>query len=195
MVQDSPQEPGAADSSPTSSSTDQSQAFHFLDDSLHETLLNIFRHRVDPLVRILHWPSFLEQYRSLRRRRTSHAQGSPNPQYSGNYYPATGFEPTEQRLYSGHPIVPTQGQRPYPDLPADTMHDIAFMGLLYAVYYAAVVSILDSPNQPDLGQNLSAFNLASTFRQEVTTRVFTFDETTARVQSIQILQAMVLALV
>jgi hypothetical protein len=160
------------------------------DDRLHETLLNTFRQRVDPLVRLLHWPSFLEQCHAVRQGTVSQNEESSNTQYPSNFFPSTQFDTAQQTLYSNTRIVPSQNPSSRTMSP-----DPAFIGLLYSVYYAAVVSVIHGPNPPDLGNNVNPFSLMATFKGEVTKRVLALDGNASEPQSLQSLQAMTLALV
>ena len=160
------------------------------DDRLHETLLNLFRHRVDPLARVLHWPSFLRDCESLRRR-LAQAQGPLSMQQPVNYYAGPEFVPSQQGPYSN---LATQDHQPLYASSSRSITDGSFIALLYTVYYAAAIPVQDSPHPPDLGQNVSIFDLAAAFRNEVTPRVLSLNEH-AKVESIPRIQAVVLALV
>jgi hypothetical protein len=113
----------------------------------------------------------------------------------GGYYTASGFEPPQQSLYSHPSLVSTRSQSQSYSGPSAIVPDPSFLGLLYTVYYAAAVSIMDSPHPPDLGPNVSAFDLAASFRHEVATRVLSLNENMARSESLTMIQAVLLALV
>lgn len=164
-------------------------------DQLHEKLLNIFSHHVDPLIRLVHWPSFLERSRVFRQRRASYAHTSPISQYPNPYFPGASFDPSQQVVFPNPPVVPSQGQALHTRPVVAVSSDSAFLALLYSIYYAAVISIIDSPTPPDLGQSFSAFDLASTFKREVTSRVLSLNESIASSESLEMLQALVLSLV
>lgn len=168
----------------------QNASLSLPDDSLHETLLNTFRCHVDPLVRLLHWPSFLEQCQIFRQRTASPAEERSNSQYSSPFFPSAQFETAPQTMYSNPRIVPSQNPTSRTKSP-----DPAFIGLLYSVYYAAIVSIVHGPSPQDLGSNINPFSLMATFKGEVAKRVLALDGSVARPQSLQALQAMTLALV
>lgn len=182
-------------SSAGTSLADSARGLSLPDDQLHDTLLSIFRHRVDPLVRVLHWPSFVEKSRAFRRRTQPETESSPHLQYSSGYYSAAGFDASPQRMYPNPSILSSQGQSPYAESSPAVSIDPSFVGLLYAVYYAAVVSVIDSPNPPSLGDNINAFDLSTTFKREIGIRVMAPAAGVARTQSIELLQAMVITLV
>ena len=160
-----------------------------LDDHLHDTLLGVFSHQVNPLVRIIHWPSFVEQARALRHSRKSQVYPSTVSQYSESYFSAPPFDAAQQGIYPDPSMVSSPGQ---------TIHsrsDSAFLALLYSVYYAATLAIMDSSTAPDLGNNITAFDLATTFKQEISTRISALNEDIADSESLEMLQALVLNLV
>jgi hypothetical protein len=72
--------------------------------------------------------------------------------------------------------------------------EAAFVGLLYSVYYAAVVSVIDEQSAPGLDERFDAIKLANTFKKEVSTRLLSVDRNMAT-PPIQLLQGIVLALV
>lgn len=164
-------------------------------DQLHEKLLGIFSHHVDPMIRLIHWPSFLERSRSFRQRRASHARTSPISPYPNAYFSGAPFDASQPVVFPNPPVVPSQSQSIHPRPIAATSSDSAFLGLLYSVYYAAVISVMDSPNPPDLGQSFTAFDLATTFKREITSRVLSLNESVASSESLEMLQALVLSLV
>ncbi|KAF2737800.1 hypothetical protein EJ04DRAFT_86987 [Polyplosphaeria fusca] len=146
-----------------------------LSDQLHELLLNLFSHRVDPLIRILHWPSFLARAKCFRRRRAAQI---PTDDARYPYFAEAAYDASQQYLESSYP----------------EMLDSTFMALLYSVYYAALVSVIDSPSPPDLGPHINVFSLITTFKREVTNRVLPMNDAVARNQSLEVLQAAVLYL-
>jgi hypothetical protein len=164
-------------------------------DQLHEKLLNIFSHHVDPLIRLVHWPSFLERSRVFRQRRASYPHTSPISQYPNSYFPGAPFDPSQQVVFPNPPVLPSQGQALHPQPVVTASSDSAFLALLYSIYYAAVISVIDSPTPPDLGQSFSVFDLASTFKREVTSRVLSLNEKVASSESLEMLQALILSLV
>lgn len=160
-----------------------------LDDHLHDTLLGVFSHEVDPLIRIIHWPSFVEQARALRHSRKSQVCPPTVSQYSENYFSAPPFDAAQQGIYLEPSMVPSQGQ---------TIHsrsDSAFLALLYSVYHAATLAIMDSSTAPDLGNSITAFDLATTVKEEISTRISALNENIADSESLEMLQALVLNLV
>ncbi|KAH7132193.1 fungal-specific transcription factor domain-containing protein [Dendryphion nanum] len=149
-----------------------------LDEQLHETLLSIFRHRVDPLVRVLHWPSFIERARLYRHPASPQTHQTGSDQFAGPYFTENQFNTPRQN-----------GMQP-PGPPHNQQTNQHFVALLYTVYYAAIVAIIDSPNPPELGQDISVFN--HSFKREVMNRVLSLDKRVKLPESLQILQAMVL---
>lgn len=190
---------GYHDSSTTEGSspgayTNQYPRMSLPDDGLHDILLNIFRDRVDPMIRILHWPSFLEECRHFRQNKSSQAEGSTNLQYSRSYYSGTVFDASQQEPYQNPSVVGSSAQRLYSSTYTAARTSAAFASLLYSVYYAAVISVIESPNLPDLGSSINAFNLAATFKREINNQVVGLGGVAVE-PSLQRLQGMVLALV
>ncbi|KAF2113072.1 fungal-specific transcription factor domain-containing protein [Lophiotrema nucula] len=177
-----------------SSSSESEMELPLPNDQLHETLLSLYSHRVDSLVRVLHWPSFVEQSRAFRRRKAAKLHAPEGTTFSNTYYADPSFDPSQQGMYSTTPIVPSQSSEQLSNTRSLAAFDLGFTALLYSVYYAAVVSVIDSPNPPDLGRNINAFSLAATFKREVTNRVMSLDAKVARSESLEMLQAMVLHL-
>lgn len=164
--------------SPTGNSTNRDPRLSLPDDRLHETLLNLFRKRVDPLIRIIHWPSFQERCSTFRSNRGPYSE--------------TGYSLQQQGSYQSVPIVPSQGNSPYPQVSGTSPWE-DFAGLLYAVYYAAAISLVEDPNRPQIGANINTYSLAATYKQEATTRILTCDPSTR--SSLESLQATILILV
>ncbi|KAF2281062.1 uncharacterized protein EI97DRAFT_19444 [Westerdykella ornata] len=161
------------------------------DESLHEILLDVFRKRVDPLVRVLHLPTFLDQYRAFKQtmyqRDEISAQSLPS-----TYYPVNVLAPQQGECVNIPPTAsPHQRSTSKPEalkLPSE-----AFVGLLYSVYYAAVVTLIEDPNQVEIGHGVDIFNLAATLKREVQERVMRIGTDTPR-SSLQLLQGMVLVM-
>jgi hypothetical protein len=147
---------------------------------------------VDPLIRLLHWPSFLEQSHAFRQAVLAQNLELAETPFQRSSYPESGYGPQQQPHYQRVPMVPSQRS-----LPRTQAHKISsysdFAGLLYAVYYAAVVSLLEDPSQPQLGTNINNYNLARTYKREATSRVAPTG--TSVNGSLESLQAMVLMLV
>lgn len=177
----------------SASTSNQDPRLSLPDSQLHDTLLNIYRNRVDPLVRILHWPTFLEQSKAFRQGVENPTEGASNPQYSSNYFLTPGYT-AQQGYYSNMPITSSQGENIYAEAVALARTDGAFVGLLYTVYYSAVISMIDAPTPPELGTRMDLFELARAFKKEIGARVMTNDRVDSR-STIPLLQAMVLALV
>jgi hypothetical protein len=163
-------------------------------DQLHDILLNIFRQRVDPLLRLIHWPKFLETCRDYRRKSASQVSTRSTPQYAGGFYPDASFDPSGQ-LYTQATVMQAQNPGLYTAIPESASSNAAFSALLYSIYYAAIISIIDNPRPPDLGPDINVFNMEAVFRKEVTTRVIRSHEGFAKTASMEMLQAMVLNLV
>lgn len=194
MLGDNPQDERLRPVASPITSTNEPLVAPFPDEQLHDTLLGIFRQRVDPLVRIMHWPTFLEHARAFRRRKLGQIHGSPGGQYTTSFFPDRPYNEIQQALYPP-PTVQSQNPGPYPASASFSGDDASFTALLFSVYYAATVSVVDSPNPPDLGQNISVLSLASSFKSEVMNRAMSLNEGIARSGSLQMLQAMVLYLV
>lgn len=173
----------------------------FPDERLHETLLRVFHDHVDPLIRLLHWPSFEKQCRAFWKRRSLHIpvhaqlRMSPGPQYSTNYFPRPSYETPQTQLYPGPPDEQPQSQASYENISDTAEFDTAFMAVLYSIYYAAAVSLLDNRNPPDLGRNIDAINLVAIFKREITNHVIPLNDGILNAGSLPILQAIVLYLV
>ncbi|PSN65346.1 hypothetical protein BS50DRAFT_589758 [Corynespora cassiicola Philippines] len=153
-------------------------------EELHETLLLLFSTRVDPFVRVLHWPSFAGKsavLRSKTQKRSLHQGGA----YMGTYFPAL----PQSGRYRSPRVGPTSTEAastgPRISNPA---HNSAFLALLYAVYFAAVISVVDGPNPHEL-RNYSAFELLATFEREIKKRVVYPDEDLVHLDSIEFIQA------
>lgn len=161
-----------------------------IDDRLHETLLEAFGHRVDPIVRVLHWPSFQEKCIMFRQKRRSQMQMSTNPAYTGAYVQDPQFPTSQPTQYTAPAVGPLGGEKK-----ETASSDRAFSTLLCAVYYAAIISIVHGPNPSDLAQSINAVGLWSSLRREMTSRLNIMDETFVQAASMDLLQAMVLYLV
>ncbi|KAF2876440.1 hypothetical protein BDV95DRAFT_602419 [Massariosphaeria phaeospora] len=175
-------------------SPSEEQAPPFLDDQVHDLLLTLFSHRVDPLIRVLHWPSFIERVNEYRRRTTSTMRTSPGSQFSNAYYSVPSFDPSQQGIYPNPPTVRSRDQPGYGPSRSIVSSEPAFVTLLHTVYYAAIVSVIESPNPPDLGQNIDIMSLAQTYKRVVANRVLALGGNALRYGSLEALQAMVLAL-
>ncbi|KAF2658318.1 hypothetical protein K491DRAFT_276236 [Lophiostoma macrostomum CBS 122681] len=130
----------------------------------------------------------------MLRGKSSRSHGPTNVQEAGGYYAASGFEQPQPSLYAHQALTSTRNQTHAYSSSSTSIQDPSFLGLLYTVYYAAAVSIMDSPHPPALGENVSAFDLVASFRHEVATRVLSLNENTSRYESISIIQAILLAL-
>lgn len=166
------------------------ETLRMIDDRLHDTLLEAFSHRVDPIVRVLHWPSFQEKCIQFRQRRRSQMQLSTGSSYTGAYVQETQFSAPQPSPFSTSGI-PAMGS----EKKGITGSDRAFSTLLCAVYYASIISIVHGPNPSDLAQNINAVGLWSSLRREMTSRLNIMDETFVQAASIEFLQAMVIYLV
>ena len=161
-----------------------------IDDRLHETLLEAFSHRVDPIVRVLHWPSFQEKCIAFRQRRRSQMHLSTGSSYTGAYVQEAQYSAPQRSPYPTSPISAMGTEKK-----STTGSDRAFSTLLCAVYYASIISIVHGPNACDLAQNINAVGLWSSLRREMTSRLNIMDETFVQAASMELLQAMVLYLV
>lgn len=150
-----------------------------VDDRLHEILLGVYGQRVDPIVRVLHWPTFLEKCRIFR-------QGSNYPGAYAEASPTTTFANPAS-------VLPQRGAHPKRSIESASIGS-TFVAVLYSVYFAAMASICHSANPPDLG-NVNSITLWSTFQKEVSTRIGVADGKYVRTESVEMLQAMVLYMV
>lgn len=166
-----------------------------IDDRLHETLLEAFSHRVDPIVRVLHWPSFQEKCSTFRRRRRSQMQIPVGAAYTGAYVQDPHYSAQQTSPFSSSAIPTIQGPTLGGDKQPSTNFDRAFATLLCTVYYASIISIIHGPNPSDLAQSINAVGLWSSLRREMTSRLNIMDESFVQATSMELLQAMVLYLV
>lgn len=166
-----------------------------IDDRLHETLLEAFSHRVDPIVRILHWPSFQEKCASFRRSRHAKMQISRDPSYTGTFVQEPQFTATQTSPFPDSAISTLHSPQLGNNKPMSTSSDRAFGTLLCSVYYASIISIVHGPNPSDLAQSINAVGLWSALRREMTSRLNIMDESFVQAASVDFLQAMVLYLV
>jgi hypothetical protein len=161
-----------------------------VDERLHEILLGVYSERVDPIVRVLHWPTFLERSRIFRQGTLGHAQTTGASSYSGAYPQASPVA-----TFANPAALLSQRTTQSKGSVGSGSIGSAFVALLYSVYFAAMASICHSPNQPDLGQNVNSITLWSTFRKEVSNRIGLADGKYVRSDSVEMLQAMVLHMV
>ncbi|CAI6341917.1 unnamed protein product [Periconia digitata] len=169
------------------------EAISLIDDRLHDLLLSVFSQRVDPLVHVLHWPSFLERCHEYRQR--SSARTSPAattvPNYPSAYPPGASYNSPAAIQFANPATIPsstTSLQSTRPISPSDD----TFLTLLYSVYYASLVSIVHSPNPPNLDQNNSPIALFTAIKREISTRMSRLENQISRSDSIGMLQAMIL---
>jgi hypothetical protein len=161
-----------------------------VDDRLHEILLGVYGQRVDPIVRVLHWPTFLEKCRIFRQGALAHVQTTAASNYTGAYVeasPATTFANPAS-------LLPQRGAHSKSSIESASIGS-TFVAVLYSVYSAAMASICHSANPPDLGQNVNSITLWSTFQKEVSMRIGLADGKYVQTESVEMLQAMVLYMV
>jgi hypothetical protein len=161
-----------------------------VDDRLHEILLGVYGQRIDPIVRVLHWPSFLEKCRIFRQGTLAHVQTTATPNYPGAY-----AQTSPVTTYTNPTNLLPQRSTDSKSLMESSSIGSAFVALLYSVYCAAMASICHSTNQPDLGQNINPVTLWSTFQKEVSSRITLVDGKYVRTESVEMLQAIVLYMV
>ena len=166
-----------------------------IDDQLHETLLEAFSHRVDPIVRVMHWPSFQEKCSVFRRRRRSQMQIPVGATYTGAYVQEQQYPAQQTSPYTGSAISTIQGPTLGGVKHSGTNFERAFATLLCTVYYASIISIIHGPNPSDLAQSINAVGLWHSLRREITSRLNIMDESFVQAASLELLQAMVLYLV
>jgi hypothetical protein len=171
------------------------ETLRMIDDQLHETLLEAFSHRVDPIVRVLHWPSFQEKCDIFRQGRRSQMQIPAATSYTRAYVQDTHYSAQQTSPFTGSTIPNIQGPTLGGDKQSNTSFDRAFATLLCTVYYASIISIVHGPNPSDLAQSINAVGLWSSLRREMTSRLNIMDESFVQAASMELLQAMVLYLV
>ncbi|KAF2645722.1 hypothetical protein P280DRAFT_128144 [Massarina eburnea CBS 473.64] len=143
------------------------------------------------MIRILHWPSFLDRCRAFRKSTAADAQETSVSNFPSAYATGSAYD-SRQSIPFAHPtILPSDSGKMQTNVTVPPS-DAAFGTLLYSVYFASLVSIIHSPNPPDLDQNVNAGTLWATFKSEVTTRISKLDGKLARADSIEMLQAMIL---
>ncbi|KAF2441171.1 hypothetical protein P171DRAFT_488738 [Karstenula rhodostoma CBS 690.94] len=170
------------------------ETLRMIDDQLHETLLEAFSHRVDPIVRVLHWPSFEDKCSIFRRRRRSQMQMPVGAAYTGAYVQDPHYSAQQPSPFTGSAIRTIQGPTLGGDKQSSTNFDRAFATLLCTVYYASIISIIHGPNPSDLAQSINAVGLWSSLRREMISRLNIMDESFVQAASMELLQAMVLYL-
>ncbi|PVH95492.1 hypothetical protein DM02DRAFT_148881 [Periconia macrospinosa] len=168
-------------------------AIPLVDDRLHDVLLGVFSQRVDPLIHILHWPSFLERCHEYRRHASSHASPAMAAvsSFAGAYSTGTPYNSPPAMPYSNPAGLPAN-TAPLRSTPATFSTEENFLTLLYSVYFASLVSIIQSPNPPNLGQNINSVTLCASVKREVLKRISKLDNGPTRADSIDTIQAMVL---
>jgi hypothetical protein len=75
-----------------------------------------------------------------------------------------------------------------------SVFEAEFAGLLFSVYYAALLSLVDDPQVVDFARSINACELAAGFKREVATRVMSIEGGIGK-PSLLLLQAMTLVLV
>jgi hypothetical protein len=161
-----------------------------VDDQLHEILLGIYGQRVDPIVRILHWPTFLERCRMFRQATLSRVQASGASNYPGVYTESSPV-PTFANQANLLPQHGISSKSP----PESASIGPAFVALLYSVYFAAMTAIQHSANVPDFGSNVDPVSLCCTFRKDVSARIGLEQGKNVRIESVEMLQAIVVFMV
>lgn len=171
------------------------EILRMIDDRLHETLLEAFSHRVDPIVRVLHWPSFHDKCAVFRRRRRTQMQMSAGSSYTNAYVQDPHYSAPAPSSFADPGIPSLQGPTVGANKHSSRSFDRAFATLLCSVYYASIISIVHGPNPSDLAQSINAIGLWSALRREMTSRLNIMDESFVQAASMELLQAMVLYLV
>ncbi|KAF9730618.1 hypothetical protein PMIN04_010229 [Paraphaeosphaeria minitans] len=170
------------------------ETLRMIDDQLHEILLETFSHRVDPIVRVLHWPSLQEKGSIFRQRRRSQMHMPVGAAYTGAYVQDPHYSAQQISPFTGSTIPTIQGPNLSGDKQSNTSFDRAFATLLCTVYYASIISIIHGPNPSDHSQSFNAVVLWSSLRRELTSRLNIMDESFVQAASMELLQAMVLYL-
>jgi len=168
-------------------------ALYLVDDQIHETLLETFSQRVDPIIRVLHWPSFVERCNAFRNGRPQ-VEISSGSSFPSAYAQNSSFDPSQALPFPGPPIAaaPQGAAGRYKHNP--TLTDHALSTLLCSVYYAAISSIIHGPNPSELN-HINVVNIWSAMKKELTSRLNIMDDSFAHSASIELLQATILFLV
>lgn len=148
-------------------------------------LIQLYIQKVDPLIRIMHVPSFLHRLQLYQARSTQSAQFSPPIRYPSTYL-------SDQ---SGHGTYPNPPSTLPSQFESNTTNR-AFETLLFAVYYAAIICAIGSPSTPYFGKDVDLHALAASYKREIITNTALVDDTEyVRSGSLEMLQAVVLMLV
>ncbi|KAF2205672.1 hypothetical protein GQ43DRAFT_436806 [Delitschia confertaspora ATCC 74209] len=183
---------GVGEFSPTSPNAEAHMAFSgqpervlpLPNHELSTTLIQLFAQRVDPMIRLLHLPSFLNR---LHTYQSQSMQPSQQMQYQNSFKDSSFHSPHAGAYQTHSPHLPVQ-RAPRPV-------NREFETLLFAVYYAAITSIIADPNGPYLGKDVDVHALAAAFKREVSLRLALLDDVELiRNGTLEILQASVLML-
>jgi hypothetical protein len=166
-----------------------------IDDQLHNTLLENYFRNVDPIVRVLHWPSFAEKCRVLRQGPPSQRLTQISRGHTSAYISGSSANSRQSTPCSSSTDVPPPARPPESHSSLYMPPSSSFVALLFSIYYASVSSIIHSPNPPDLGSGVDTVALWSAFRKEAFVRSSTLDSKFVRSSSIELLQAMVIFMV
>lgn len=177
-------------SAQSSSSTFHRDILPMVDERMHDVLLRVYAQRVDPIVRILHWPSFLEKSRSFRERTLVHIQTATNPTYAAVY-----GEPTPTAAFTSPAAGLAQHGMPAKGSATLSGSESAFGALLSSVYFAALTSVQHGPHLPELGPCADSVALWSALKKDVSNRTGLLGGHFVQTESVDMLQAMVLFMV
>lgn len=167
-----------------------------INQQLHDTLLGVFGQRVDPFVHVLHWPSFLERVHEYCPRPSANTSPAASvvPHFAGSYAAGAPYNSPQPMSYANPTTLPSNSSTLQPSSSAASGSE-TFLTLIYAVYYASLISMIHSPNPPDLGPNNSTGTLFTALKREVSTRMSQLDGRLARTESFETLQAMIIYIV
>ncbi|KAF2176568.1 hypothetical protein K469DRAFT_399947 [Zopfia rhizophila CBS 207.26] len=164
----------------------------FQDEELSNRLVQLYIDRVDPLIRILHLPSFLERFHAAQQKLSPEVQVSPPPQYPSTYFSDPSFIASQPGIYPNPPIMSSQGRATHVNPPTHPYSDPAFRTLLLSVYYAALISAIESPDSPLLGKDVDVLAVAARYKREAQARMSSPE--LGRNNTIEMLQALVIML-
>lgn len=158
-------------------------ALAHVNEELSSTLIQLFIQRVDPLIRLIHLPSFFSQLQSYKA-----SLQSSTTQYPTNV-PENYFSAADSTAYTA--------QNPSASLQRQSKSGFqAFETLLCSVYFAAITTVVADPNPPYFGKDVDIDTLSAMFKREVTIQLALLDDVDlARNGTLEMLQAIVLMLV
>ncbi|KAF2750005.1 hypothetical protein M011DRAFT_285979 [Sporormia fimetaria CBS 119925] len=158
-----------------STSNTQDPRLTLPDEALHDALLQVFRSRVDPLVHVLHWPTFSAKCKAFRGPLAAQDHVLSERRFMASSY---ADKVPQEQLHESVPLP----------LRVDS-----FSALLCAVYYSALLTLTENPHPVDFRLHIDVQGLLAIFRREVQTRLFNVRGEHS-ISSLETLQAMTLVL-